>query len=44
MPLDCFKEPIKLVQFLRKYNPNFSSHHEKKLNNFLQGKTLLEQL
>ena len=44
MPLDCFKEPIKLVQFLRKYNPNFSSHHEKKLNNFLQGTTLLEQL
>lgn len=44
MSLDYLKEPIKLVQFLRKYNPTFDKHHENKLMNYLQGRTLLTQL
>ena len=44
MPMECFKEPIKLVQFLRKYRPRFNEAQERKLSNYLKGKTLLEQL
>lgn len=44
MPMECFKEPIKLVQLLRKYRPRFNEAQERKLSNYLQGKTLLEQL
>lgn len=42
--LDCFKEPNKFIKFLRKYQPRFDERHEKKLSNFLEGRTPLYQL
>ena len=42
--LDCFNEPNKFVKFLRKYRPRFDEHHERKIKQFLEGRTLLCQL
>ena len=42
--LDCFNEPNKFVKFLRKYRPRFDEKHERKIKQFLEGRTLLCQL
>ena len=42
--LDCFNEPNKFVKFLRKYRPRFDEKHERKIKQFLEGRTMLCQL
>lgn len=44
IPMEYLQEPTKLVEFLRKYKPRFNEKQKRKLSNYLEGKTLLENL